>query len=576
MSAGATKSRDDMRRARELEDARKAGTIPAEKDDEGNEINPHIPQFMSQAPWYLNQEEGKGLKHQRNLKEQKPVATATDFLPRGRKLGEAATTFRKGACTNCGAMTHKAAECVERPRKKGAQFTGKGIKADELVVDMAFDYAGKRDHWANYDASTHMDKLQQFDKEVEIRLKAKQRERMASVALKESERENKRKERKKKGKAEDDADTDTDADTDAEEDEEKEKEDEQHMIGQNVGANRNQGSAKMSVRNLRIREDTAKYLLNLDVNSAYYDPKTRAMRENPLPGNDTYDKGNDNFVRSTGDARKLAELQLYQFEAYDKGQNLHMNADPTTVEVMNKMYREKKEKLKDGKANKILEKYGGQEHMEAPPAELLYAQTETYVEYDRSGGVKRGGEKAIARSKYEEDVYTNNHTAVWGSYFDRQTMRWGYADDHSTVRHSYGTGEAGKRARMAAAARASGAGSSQEAEEEAEAAAAAGASGAGTSALAGLGTSSVAPQKAMFGLAEDLQEQKLDEAKVKAAMDRQKRGVSEVELDDRKRKYNSAQSDDVTAEDMEAYHRMKRRDTTGDMADPMANFKDVV
>ena len=95
MSSGAFKGRDDMRRARELEEARKAGTIPAEKDDEGNEINPHIPQFMSQAPWYLNQD-APGLKHQRNLKEQKPVATATDFLPRGRKLGEAATAFRKG------------------------------------------------------------------------------------------------------------------------------------------------------------------------------------------------------------------------------------------------------------------------------------------------------------------------------------------------------------------------------------------------------------------------------------------------------------------------------------------------
>jgi hypothetical protein len=35
------------------------------------------------------------------------------------------------------------------------------------------------------------------------------------------------------------------------------------------------GGATGSVRNLRIREDTAKYLLNLDVNSAYYDPKTR-------------------------------------------------------------------------------------------------------------------------------------------------------------------------------------------------------------------------------------------------------------------------------------------------------------
>lgn len=43
------------------------------------------------------------------------------------------------------------------------------------------------------------------------------------------------------------------------------------------------GGASGSVRNLRIREDTAKYLLNLDPNSAYYDPKSRSMREDPNP-----------------------------------------------------------------------------------------------------------------------------------------------------------------------------------------------------------------------------------------------------------------------------------------------------
>lgn len=43
-------------------------------------------------------------------------------------------------------------------------------------------------------------------------------------------------------------------------------------------------------RNLRIREDTAKYLLNLDVNSPYYDPKTHSMREDPLPDADPNEK----------------------------------------------------------------------------------------------------------------------------------------------------------------------------------------------------------------------------------------------------------------------------------------------
>ena len=35
------------------------------------------------------------------------------------------------------------------------------------------------------------------------------------------------------------------------------------------------GKNRITVRNLRIREDTAKYLRNLDPKSAYYDPKTR-------------------------------------------------------------------------------------------------------------------------------------------------------------------------------------------------------------------------------------------------------------------------------------------------------------
>jgi pre-mRNA-processing factor SLU7 len=38
---------------------------------------------------------------------------------------------------------------------------------------------------------------------------------------------------------------------------------------------------RITVRNLRIREDTAKYLRNLDPNAAYYDAKTRSMRDNP-------------------------------------------------------------------------------------------------------------------------------------------------------------------------------------------------------------------------------------------------------------------------------------------------------
>lgn len=55
--------------------------------------------------------------------------------------------------------------------------------------------------------------------------------------------------------------------------------------------------------------------------------------------------------------------------------------------------------------------------MQAPPKELLLAQTEHYVEYSQSGRIVKGNEKAKVQSKYEEDIHPGNHTSVWGSFW---------------------------------------------------------------------------------------------------------------------------------------------------------------
>lgn len=75
---------------------------------------------------------------------------------------------------------------------------------------------------------------------------------------------------------------------------------------------------------------------------------------------------------------------------------------------------------------------------------LRLGQTEAFVQYTPDGRVIQGGPKPVVRTKYEEDVFINNHTSVWGSFFNRRKMCWGYNCCHSLVKNSYCTGEKGK------------------------------------------------------------------------------------------------------------------------------------
>ena len=50
-------------------------------------------------------------------------------------------------------------------------------------------------------------------------------------------------------------------------------------------------------------------------------------------------------------------------------------------------------------------------------------------------------------------VYINNHTHVWGSWYDPSTSSWGYACCHSTIHISYCTGQAGIEAAASSSAK---------------------------------------------------------------------------------------------------------------------------
>ncbi|XP_054980462.1 pre-mRNA-splicing factor SLU7-like [Sorex araneus] len=433
-------TRKDLRKKKELEEQRKLGNAPAEVDEEGKDINPHIPQYISSVPWYIDPSKRPTLKHQRPQPEkQKPYSSSGEWYKRGVKENSMTTKYRKGACENCGAMTHQKKDCCERPRRVGAKFTGTNLAPDEHIQpQLMFDYDGKRDRWNGYDPEEHRKTVEEYAKvdlaKRTLKVQKLQEELGSGKLVQQADSPRHR-------WGEEEPDFQAGKNHNSEEEDEDQYADDIDMPGQNLDSKR-----WITVRNLRIREDIAKYLRNLDLNSAYYDPKTRAMRENPYSNAgknlDEVSYAGDNFLRFTGDSVTMAQTQLFAWEASDQASEVHLQADPTKLELLYKSFKAKKEDFKEQKKVSILEKYGGQEHLDAPPAELLLGQTEDYVEYSRHGTVIHGQNRVVTCSRYEEDVKIHNHTHTWGSYW--KDGRWGYKCCHSFLKYSYCTGEAGK------------------------------------------------------------------------------------------------------------------------------------
>src|SRR5271155_19898 len=87
----------------------------------------------------------------------------SEWYARGQRAGPAATKYRKGACQNCGAMTHTAKDCLERPRKLGAKYTGRDIQPDEIIRRFDQSFEGKRDRWNGYDNRNFVTKMEEYE-----------------------------------------------------------------------------------------------------------------------------------------------------------------------------------------------------------------------------------------------------------------------------------------------------------------------------------------------------------------------------------------------------------------------------
>eukprot|EP00004_Rigifila_ramosa_P027029 TRINITY_DN8621_c0_g1_i2.p1 TRINITY_DN8621_c0_g1~~TRINITY_DN8621_c0_g1_i2.p1 ORF type:complete len:534 (-),score=134.01 TRINITY_DN8621_c0_g1_i2:57-1565(-) len=495
-------------------------------DEDGKDINPHIPQYISRTPWYLSLSQVT-LKHQKSSLPQREVASIQEYYPRGQTAGRAAR-YKPGACPNCGATTHKLKECTERPRRVGAKWTNSEIAPDEVIKKLEFDWDGKRDRWNGYDPATHVQVAELYELQEQERQKKKEQALLAQDGAAAAAFE--------------------DEDTPLE------------LTEAGAPMQKFDAQTRTTVRNLRIREDTAKYLYNLDPDSAYYDPKSRAMRANPNPSADPDGQkyAGDNFVRYTGEVQNFNEIRSFVWDAQERQGDIHLEAAPSLAEKTFRTVRSQTQTVQERQRSEILAKYGGEEHLQQLPPELIFAQTEQYVEYNRAGKVIKGQEAAPIRSKYPEDVTLSNHTRIWGSYWE--DGQWGFACCRQLVKNSYCLGEAGIKIAMerlggGEGARTDGGEDQGEAQQRQQP----------------LNRELTAEEKKQ----RKKEQQKKAEAEEKSRKERLERALvfeermqhQEVEKDERKRKYNSFAREgvEVTDEDMEAYHR-KRRHTE----DPMA------
>jgi pre-mRNA-processing factor SLU7 len=173
-------------------------------------------------------------------------------------------------------------------------------------------------------------------------------------------------------------------------------------------------------------------------------------------------------MRASGDAAEFEKATRYAWEAQEKkgDTSQHLQANPTAGEFYRKKEREEAERKKAERERELREKYGvDQQTIPAALKDMTVTESETFVEYDEAGLIK-GAPKSAARSKYPEDVFTNNHTSVWGSWWSN--FQWGYACCHSFIKNSYCTGEEGKLAWEAAERRRAGADLIEEPADELE------------------------------------------------------------------------------------------------------------
>lgn len=333
-------------------------------------VNPYIPKYISKAPciWFhftlgYTGNEAENLAHQKSI-------LVTQLLPKKHQISIIhSTKYRKGACENCGSATHARRDCLERPRKIGAKWSGQDIGPDEIPsipkdenppvlpgIKLLSNYDEKRDNWKNFESTTFKEHVEPLYEGLLSRFVSK------------------------------DASMEQEVDT---------------IVNQKLDF---ESKSRMTVRNLRIREDTAKYLQKNVSKEAIYDPKTRSLRA-PESGGPIQER----WVRASfSDLSQLpTELDLFCWDPNRKS-TLLPQTSPTQVALEFERY----------KKTAVNAKNQGSVEIDSEPA--ASASTED--------------SKPFVPIPTDENRSYATHSSAWGSFWNDGS--WGYACCKSLDRNS--------------------------------------------------------------------------------------------------------------------------------------------
>ena len=300
----------------------------------------------------------------------------TQALPKKHQISIIhSTKYRKGACENCGSATHARRDCLERPRKIGAKWSGQDICPDEISPEtsnenaiilpgtkLLSNYDEKRDNWKNFESTTFKEHAEPLYEGLLSRFVSK----TTSV-----------------------------------------EQEEETIVNQKLDF---ESKSRMTVRNLRIREDTAKYLQKNLSKEAIYDPKTRSLKASESGGSIQ-----ERWVRASfSDLSQLpAELDLFCWDQSRKS-TLLPQASPTQVALEFEHYKKVPSPSNDQRrANLSLERDNQSHSMPS---------------------LKKDQQQAVAFPSKDDKSFVA-HSSVWGSFWKEEGW-WGYACCKSLDRHS--------------------------------------------------------------------------------------------------------------------------------------------